>query len=152
MISESEVVVGEKKRILLIDLKDKHKDREVRITDFESHYFEGSTLKSFFFEETKLFCLINYGRKQYDDYFVKAVYIPISSIYSGTTNNKIVQILKEKNHTRIVKVDNSSSISIISSDWKSDIISFSIISKDKIRCFSDKKKILHIVTNMWRKN
>ena len=59
MISESEVVVGEKKRILLIDLKNKHKDREISFTDFESHFLRGSGLESFFFEETKLFCLVH---------------------------------------------------------------------------------------------
>ena len=32
MISETEVVVGEATRIWLIDLKDKHKDREISIT------------------------------------------------------------------------------------------------------------------------
>ena len=57
MISESEVVVGEETRIWLIDLKNNHNDRKIRITDFpsrESNWFGfDSTYKSFFFEETK---------------------------------------------------------------------------------------------------
>ena len=78
--------------------------------------------------------------------------MPISSIYSGTTNNKIVQKLQEKNYLRVLKVDNCSSIAIISTDYESGHNRLLIISKDKIRDFSDKKKILHYVTSMWRKN
>ena len=139
MISDHEVIVGTKTRIWLIDLQDDDKDKVFGIVEEKKEhcschdplklFSQRSECFCFFFEKTQLFCLAAIEYKMFTEKedsdvdshsrhtTLKVTYLPITSIYSETTEGQTVQNLDFDEHRQVIKADNSSSISTISRSY-----------------------------------